>query len=247
MDFKTYARVLWRFKLVVAIGFVLAVALAALATVKVTSHGISYRQSQLWSSTARLLVTQKGFPEGRLFAQTPSTPGQTTTEPESTKNGIPVADPNRFNALAILYADLATSDPVHALINPRLAVRGKVLATPLRDDQSGVLLPLIDLTAISTTPQLALALADNGVQALQKYIAERQQANQVPDADRAVVQTLVEPRGAQLLRPRAKTMPIVVFLAVMFATVALSFVLENVRPMPRAVSRAAGGELRRTA
>jgi hypothetical protein len=246
MDFKLYAAVLWRFRIVVAAGFVVAVALAFLATVKVTPHGIEYRQTELWSSGARLLVTQQGFPEGRLFAQSPTVPGQQTTTVD--KNGIPVADPNRFNALAILYADLATSDQVRALINNGRPVRGQILATPLRDDQSGTLLPLIDLTAISTTPQDAIVLADKGVRALQTYLESRQKANGVPEADRAVVQQLVEPRGARLFRPRAKTMPIVVFAAVMFATIALAFLLENMRPRARKLTAPAPETaLRRTA
>ena len=36
------------------------------------------------------------------------------------------------------------------------------------------------------------------------------------------------PRRAEIFRPRSKTMPIVIFLAVMFATVGLAFLLENV-------------------
>jgi hypothetical protein len=248
MDFKLYSRVLWRFKLLVALGFVIAVALAVLATVRVTPHGVTYRQSQLWSSGARLLVTQQGFPEGRLFAQTPVTVGQAPPAADSSaRKGIPVADPNRFNALAILYADLATSDPVRALMSRGPSVPGQILATPLRDDQSGTLLPLIDITAISITPQSAIALAQRNVSALKTYLEARQRANGVPEADRAVVQTLVEPKGAKLFRPRAKTMPIVVFLAVMFATIALTFILENVRPRVRKQGQPVEAELRRTA
>jgi hypothetical protein len=36
-----------------------------------------------------------------------------------------------------------------------------------------------------------------------------------------------------LFQPRSKTMPVVVFLAVMFMVVALSLLLENVRPVAR--------------
>ena len=36
----------------------------------------------------------------------------------------------------------------------------------------------------------------------------------------------------RLIAPRSKTMPIVIFLAVMFATMSLVFVLENLRPRP---------------
>lgn len=249
MDFKLYASVLWRFKLIVVLGLVVATGLAVLATVKVTKHGVIYRQQELWSSGARLLVTQQGFPEGRLFAQLPATANQTPRSVAPTdERGIPVADPNRFNALAILYADLATSDQVRALIAPGGHIPGEILATPLRDDQSGTLLPLIDLTVISTSPQRAIALAERSVKALQTYLETRQRKNGVPNSDRAVVQELVQPKGAKLFRPRAKTMPIVVFGAVLFLTIALAFILENVRPHVRKLSQPpAEAELRRTA
>jgi hypothetical protein len=246
LDFRLYARVLWRFKPVVALGFVVAVGLAFMATVKVTAHGLTYRQSELWSSGARLLVTQQGYPEGRLFAQAPTLPGQAPATIQ-TKKRIPVADPNRFNALAILYADLATSDQVRALINGGRPIAGQVIATPLRDDQSGTLLPLIDVTAVSTTARGAITLAQRSVSALQSYLEARQDANGVPDADRAVVQELVQPKGAKVFRARPKTMPIVVFLAVMFATVALAFLLENFRPRIRTRVPSREPELRRTA
>ena len=50
----------------------------------------------------------------------------------------------------------------------------------------------------------------------------------------------MRPRGAEIFQPRSKTMPIVIFLAVMFATVGLAFLLENLRP-PCASARAGRG------
>jgi hypothetical protein len=136
---------------------------------------------------------------------------------------------------------------VRSLVNHGHPIPGQIVATPLRDDQSGTLLPLIDLTAISTSPQLAIALAQRSVAALQSYLQTRQGLNGVPAADRAIVQELVQPKGAKLFRPRAKTMPIVVFMAVMFATIALAFLLENVRPRVRKASDPRETELLRTA
>ena len=69
MDLKLFVSVLWRFRLLVAMGILLAVSLAMLSMVRVGTDGIAYRQTELWSSTTRLGVTQRGFPEGRLFAE----------------------------------------------------------------------------------------------------------------------------------------------------------------------------------
>ena len=127
MDFQLYARVLWRFKLLFVLGLLLAVALATLSVVRVSGDGLTYRQNELWSSTTRLGVTQKGFPTGRLLAQDPSLDPQKQAQ----RLGIPIADPNRLNSLTLLYAELATSDPVLRQMRRDGPIRGQILATPV--------------------------------------------------------------------------------------------------------------------
>jgi hypothetical protein len=224
MDFRLYARVLWRFRLLVAVGFLLATALAALSVVRVTGDGLAYRQSELWASTARVGVTQSGFPWGRLFAQEP------TEASEPRDLGIPVADPNRLNNLAVLYAELAMSDPVRRLMRKDGPVLGQIIAEPLVRGDNRIMLPLIDLTAISPTPGGAVALASRSAAALETYVREQQAANEVPPADRVVIEEVMSARRAGIYQPRSKTMPVVVFLAIMLATSGLAFLLENLRP-----------------
>lgn len=234
MDLRLYIGVVWRFRLVVVMGLVLALALAILSVVRVTSHGFVYRQAELWSSTTRLGVTQNGFPWGRLFAQEPGADG-TTTPVEGNKPGnIPIADPNRFKDLAIFYAEIATSDPVRRLMLKSGPIRGKIVATPVIV-QSNYTLPLIDVLAISTSPRGAIELAERGSNALTTYIEMEQRANDVPATDRVVLQKVLSPRRAKVFAPRSKTMPIVIFLAVMFGTIGLAFLLENLRPRTRNV------------
>lgn len=222
MDLRLYARVLSRFKVILALGLVAALALATLSLIRVSTRGISYRQSEIWSSTARLLVTQAGFPEGRLYGQAP-----VSAVPPKT----PVVDPGRFNNLAVLYAQLATSDSVRALMRREGPIRGEIIATPVvGGGEFKTPLPMIDLTALSTSRVGAIRLAERAADALTRYIQKEQQASEVPTADRAVITPVVRARRATLYRPRPKTMPIVVFLAVMFTTVGLAFLLENLRP-----------------
>jgi hypothetical protein len=230
VDFRLYARILWRFRAIVAVGLVLAVAAAVLSVVRVGPGGVDYRQSELWASTARLGVTQQGFPWGRLFAQPPTGADGSGSSAASESDQIPIANPDRFNALAILYAELASSDQVRAIMLRDGPVRGQILATPLRDADSGVLLPLIDLTGISDSPEGAVALTSRGVDALQSYLETEQASNDVPASDRVVLQEVTRPIEAHVFKPRSKTMAAVVFLAVALATVALVFVLENLRP-----------------
>lgn len=225
MDIALYLRVLWRFRLLVLLGVVCAASLAILSIVRIGADGVSYRQSELWSSNTRLLVTQRGFPEGRLYGQQP------TENPSS----APVVDPGRFNNLAILYANLATSDQVRRLIAPGGRLQGELIAIPVvGGGEFKAPLPLIDLTAVATSPRGATALAQRSAAALSEYIQNQQRAGNVPVADRAVIEQIERPSRAVVFKPRSKTMPVIVFLAVMLVTIGLAFLLENLRPPPPA-------------
>lgn len=224
MDFRLYARVLWRFKLLVAVGLVLAAALAALSVAEIRDGGVRYRQAELFSSTTRVGVTQSGFPWGRLLAEEAATGARRTN--------IPVADPNRLNTLAVLYAELAASDAVRRRLLEDGPLRGKIVATPVVVGDSRVMLPLVDITAVAASRGGARRLAQRAAEALMMHIRAEQQANRVPEADRVVLEQIFQPRPARLFQPRSKTMPVVIFLAILLATAAAAFLLENLRPRP---------------
>ncbi|HEY1369617.1 MAG TPA: hypothetical protein VGF23_21000 [Gaiellaceae bacterium] len=233
MDLRLFARVLWRFKLIVGLGLVLALALAVFSMVKIGPNGLTYRQSELYSATTRLGVTQKGFPWGHLFAQEPTNSDTLTPGEQAAKVGIPVADPNRLNNIAVLYAELITSDAVRHRIARGGHIKGQIMATPLVQGDNKIMLPLIDVTAIADTPDAAKSLSLRTASAFQGYIREEQNANKVPDSDRIIVPAVALPSKASVFQPRSKTMAIVIFLAVMFGVVALAFLLENTRPRVR--------------
>jgi heme O synthase-like polyprenyltransferase len=92
------------------------------------------------------------------------------------------------------------------------------------------MLPLIDVTAIAPTPTKAVALAKRSAGALETYVERQQRMNHVPTSDRVIVQEVVSPKKVHVYRARSKTMPVVVFLGVMFAFIGLAFLLENLRP-----------------
>jgi hypothetical protein len=242
VDLRLYASVLWRFRLLVALGVLLAVSLATLSMVRVGSGGIEYRQAELWSSTTRLGVTQQGFPWGRLLAAQGA-----TLEEQAAALGIPLADPNRLNTLAILYAELATSDLVRRQMLRDGPIRGKILATPVVAGENRVMLPLIDLMAVATSPRGAVELAQRSASALTTYLRLQQKMNDVPTKDRVVVQQLVRPKRPEIFQPRSKTMPMVVFLATMLATVGLAFLLENLTPRVRDLTEPAEAEFQGSA
>ena len=190
MDFRLYARVIWRFKWVVMLGLIVAVGLAGLSVVKVGKGGkIAYRQAELWASTARLGVTQQGFPWGRLFAEDPTT----ATGAPSVPVGIPVADPNRLKTGRPLRGarDQRPGAPADAQGRPDPRADRRDTARPWRQPDHAA---AGRRAAISTSPRAAIQLATRSATAFETFIHEQQAANNVPATDRVVIQEVIQPR-----------------------------------------------------
>jgi hypothetical protein len=213
VDLQLYFRVIWRFRLLVLAGLVLAIALAFLAMVRITSEGITYREPQTWSSKARLFVTQKGFPWGRAVTQDETT-----------------AAPDRFTSLAVLYAQFAESDEVKAIMRRDGPVKGEVQASPVVSPSGDFSLPLIDVIGMSTDPVTAESITARATRAILEYLGQQQDEANVPEKDRVIVQVVAQPEQAQLLESRPLTRPIVVYLVTLFGTIGLAFILHNLRP-----------------
>jgi len=219
VDLALYLRVLWRFRLIVACGLVIAFGLAVLSIVKVSFDGgpkLVYRESPQYASDARLNVTKAGFPIGRV----PS-----ATDP----------DTSQFPQFAIDYAQLITSDAVLRLIAPNGKLHGVVKANALVDPNTGSALSYILVRGISSTPRSAIALSERASRALQVYIQREQGKNAIPLSRRTALVFTNHAGPPVLLQGRSKTRPIFVFLAVMIATMGLAFILENLRPRIRPV------------
>jgi hypothetical protein len=237
MDVELYSRILWRFRLLVAIGVALAIALSVLAFAKVSFAGgsptLKYRQAQTWQSEAVLFVTQRGFPWGSTTPQ---------YQPANATEGlpaVPTADANRLSGQAVLYAQLATTHQVQRLMrHPPVKPTDVSAATvPAPAYSNPAILPLISVKGLGTSPAKAAALAGDQANAIITYVERNQRAANTPTSQRVLVQEVQSPlpRLATLVGKRGKTLPIIVFLAVMIATLGLVFVLENMRPGIRAV------------
>src|SRR3954465_12704867 len=111
MNLRRHLNVIRRFRVIVAGGVVLGIALGTLAVFKVSTSGLEWRSTQTFQSTSTLNVTQQGFPDGRviLAPSTSSDPNAEATTEEKTKDGDQFADPGRFANLAITYAYYAQS------------------------------------------------------------------------------------------------------------------------------------------
>jgi hypothetical protein len=236
VDLRLYFRVLWRYRPLMIYGTCVALLLALLSGARITTHGIKARGTTTWSSTATLLITHANdFPYGR------TAPAYLPANPSKGIPSIQVADPNQLTSLSLLYAQLANSDAVRALMRQEGPIRGSVAARPVfqsannnASNASSYLLPLITLTATSTQSGWAVQTAQLGTRAFLDYISQQQNDAKIPGDQRVSVQVLQSASSASIVSAPGVTLPVVVFIAIIIAVIALAFVLENLRQRPTA-------------
>jgi hypothetical protein len=229
MDLRLYSRVLWRFRWLVAIGFVLACLLSFFSVASLSFAGgpkVSYRQPQTWRSTVLLFVTQKGFPYGYTVLPSNQTPpGANGVKPTN------FGSPGWFTNLAVFYAPFVQSDPFTAMLRSRTGIKGTIAAQAVVDSHN-LPQPYIDLYAYAATQADAMRLANTASSVFQRYIVQQQIAAKIPGGKRVMLQPIAaaDKHTTTLFAARKKTTPIVIFLTVLLAAVGLAFVLENLRP-----------------
>ena len=224
MDLDLYGRVLWRHRFLVLGGVALACALAVFSIARVTWEDgrprLQYRSDEVWESSSTLQLTQPGFPEGSVLL-----------------------DVGRLSSLAEVYAVLVTSDEVMQIVRktgPLGSARGIALQTADKEPS-----PFIAISSAAATPDQAVSVTRRATDAFLTYVRQRQSAAGIPGGLRVSLRVVDSPKGAFLVAPRKKTVPVVVFLAVLSATVGLAFLLENTRRRRgtlRAVEQPGSGE-----
>lgn len=238
MDLPLYFRVLWRFRLIVLPGFLVAITLAVLAYGKVSfAHGlkITPRATPVFHIDALLLVTQEGFPWGE--SQQPYVAGDAAKGIPP----VPVGDFSRMSGIAMIYSELADSDTVKALARLKPAKTEKLFTSPYAPASAppGTVLPMVALSADAASPARAAALINARIAAFRGYIESQQAKADLSERKRVIVEVLRggDPKTAIVLSGKKKTLPIVVFLAAMIAVTGLAFMLENMRPRVRPVEQ----------
>jgi hypothetical protein len=228
MDLQLAFRVLWRFRLIVALGLLLGVALAFLAMVRVnvgSSPHFAYRAKPSYESTTTVFVTTPGFPYGSL---TLHPGGKVINGP----NG-PV-DIDKLRDATTIYVTYATGNGVMAALKKSGPIHGKLFAGQ-GTAADGSSLPIIDLAADSDTAAAALDLARRHLAAFQAFLLKNQIANGIQPKQRLILDPVSGPLPAKLVQGRKLTKPILIFTAILVLTCALAFVLENMRPRIRPV------------
>lgn len=212
MDLSLYLRVLGRHRRVLFVGLALAVMLSVLSYYRVEAAGVGLpslepRKDEVWQSQANVFITEGGFPAG---------------------NRIRSDSAGRFTGLALIYSRLAQSDEVLRQIEKDRPLPGVLQAIPLVDTTAGnIPLPMVALFGKAASPEAAQVTASRGLDGFLKYVRASQVAADIPTEQRVQLRVVNAPGRAILIDPRKKTLPIVVFLAVLIATIAAAFVLEN--------------------
>jgi hypothetical protein len=232
MDLQLYLRVLWRFRLLVLAGLLVALVLAFVSFVRVDLDGspsFRYREQEEFVSYATLLVTPQEFIWGNTVDKI------VPSETESGEEVPLVLDEARFTRLAEIYAALATSDEVAEIMAREGPIEGTISAVPVVPQGGTESLPFVSLAGIAGSPDAAVSLARRGATAFQEYLREKQVADRTPADKRVKVEMVNEPVSAAVWENRSMTRPLIIFLTVMVAVLALAFILENFRPRVRSL------------
>jgi hypothetical protein len=224
MDLQLYARVLGRHHLLLMAGVALALALALFAVLRIElkdgAPTFRYRQPEIWQASTRLMLTQRGFPQGR------------TGFPTAEEGLAGLSDPGRLSSLASYYAHLAGADAVQLRVLANTSEVAGLTAAPVIDPTTEEPTPFVDILGLAETPLAAARISSRGAEVFVRYVSERQAAARIPRQHRVLLQIVRHPLGVQgpeLVQARKKTTPAFVFLAVLTATFGLIFVVENAR------------------
>ena len=246
MNIARHYEVLKRGRATLAIGLIVAIAMAIFATFKVSADGLTYRKAETWSASTKLLITQPGFPWGRsVLPGSVTTPGvpDAGSGSGSGQGGVQFADPSRLAYLAWIYSHFLMGDEVRTMIKHK-PLGMDISASPLTagGNMSAAALPIIGLTTSATTAADAQRLNDDVRSALEDFLRRQQRDSDTPTTDRVVVSVVDRP-GAFLVKGHSINLGIVAFLLIMAGTLALIYLLENLRVQRQAAEGGLWGEV----
>jgi hypothetical protein len=235
MNLARHASVLWRFRRVTAVGVVIGLILAFLAYYDVGAG--KPRGTETWSAVSQILVTQPGSPEFRVtlppqpVGVAPTDDSQTSEDTSKTTQAPEFADPGRLAALGDLYSKFLTSDLVLRRV-PEHPPVSAINASPFASAQGGQVLPVIQLTTMAPTPELARSTNVHTYKALVDLIEERADKDKF---ERVRLELLVAPAVSLMDKPKP-TGAVLIFMLVMLGTVAVTHLLEALRNRRQAQS-----------
>lgn len=239
MDLIAYWEVVRRRRRIIYRGLAVSIALAVVALLTVDGSGIRYRAPAVMTATSTLLVTQEGFPWGRSALTEYIKARNTGAEPISVPR---FADPTRMEYLGALYTELANGDFVHRRVLPEESPETDDYAVTTLRAPDGRTLPLIEITATSTSADRAVEIARGVTANLKRYVQRQQEANDIPAGTRILLPVITSADQAEVLRGPRRTTAIMLFLLGLVGTCFLAFVVDNLRGAQGGVKPARGSD-----
>ncbi|MCW3001746.1 MAG: hypothetical protein JWQ20_1044 [Conexibacter sp.] len=233
MNLVRHFEVLKRGRVVLALGVLVAISLATLATFRVSVDGgpkLAFRKPETWSSATKILLTQPGFPWGRsVLPGAAVTPDVAPKSTDASGRTVTFADPSRLAYLGWIYSHFLMGDEVRTMIKHKPAGMD-IQAGPLTagGNMSAASLPIIGLTTSAETSNDARRLNDEVRYSLEEYLTVQQRRSGTPVTDRVVLSVVDRPAPVRT-KGHSINLGIMAFLLIMAATVGLVYVLENVR------------------
>jgi hypothetical protein len=219
---------LLRHRRVVAAGLFLGLVLGILAIYQVPS--MERRGSEQWSVESQFLVTQPGFPEGRVTLPNTVTDPAAPMPDSTGSSGVgsqTFADPGRLSSLAVLYSAIAVSDQVRRQLSMRVAPE-QISANALDASGNGTnYLPIIRLVTTASSARGAAKLNAETFAALKDLLASRQGANNIDAKGRVRLNLLSAPSEPLLLSGPSTAPAVLAFLLCLLGTIALVHVRES--------------------
>lgn len=212
--------ILWRHRRITLGGLAIGAILALLAAYELP--GFERRGSEIWSSTSNVMITQPGFPEGRIALPGSTVSGGATATGSGTQ---PFADPTRFSSLALLYSVIADSDIVRAKIAGDPA-REQIEAVAHDATGTGTFLPIIQLTTRAGSAEAARRLNGDAFAAFRDLLESQQVENRIPPKGRVRLTVLNQPSPPQVVSGPTYTGALVVLLLTALAVLAATHVAE---------------------
>jgi hypothetical protein len=224
VDLIAYWNVVKRRRSIMVVGLCIAAALAVMSAVKPTASGFTWRTPPVYDATTTLFVTQPGFPWGRgtLDEYRKAEGDPTTSVPR-------FSEPDRFEYLASLNSKLAERDTIERAAGKKVGIEDPDYDAAPLIGADGRALPLFQITAYETTPEGAVALANAVSDALRARLAREQGNNRIAAEDRIVLQVVEAAQEAEVFQGVKMTRPIMLFLLGAILTLAVAFVVDNLR------------------
>ena len=230
MDLARFIQVAWRFRVLLAVGFLLGTLVSVASLARIGMDGIkptlTYREQESWASASTLFITQTGFPWGRAILDDTITVENGGAEVQVPRYG----DPSRYSGLAALYAELAKSDGVQAAVMKNGGPGERVEPMVVQSPGSNTALPLMTLKAFGPTPESAQAVAVRASRAFRQFLDRQQAESGIPPEKRIKVVVTQRATAPILFEKRSIVRPIFLFLLINMGFLAIAFALENLKP-----------------